>query len=154
MRRVLGFISGISVYTTPTTACGGLPPPMGEGKKENGRPPFLAAARSPCGSDCPPGSHSQPQPPFRCPTQGRPAWRIVSPLIFLTVSEPRANRALSVSRTKNEKDLDHPRPPCVKGAVSEADWGIVEIRRLCGFQQPLRPLRGHLPLHRGGLPGR
>ena len=33
------------------------------------------------------------------------------------------------------------RPPCVKGAVSEADWGI---------GNPSAPA-GHLPLHRGGL---
>ena len=33
------------------------------------------------------------------------------------------------------------RPPCVKGAVSEADWGI---------DNPSAPA-GHLPLHRGGM---
>ena len=35
------------------------------------------------------------------------------------------------------------RPPCVKGAGSEADWGIVP-------HSPSAP-PGHLPLHRGGF---
>ena len=37
------------------------------------------------------------------------------------------------------------RPPCVKGAVSEADWGIVAL-----LDNPSGALR-HLPLHKGGF---
>ena len=41
------------------------------------------------------------------------------------------------------------RPLCVKGAVSEADWGIV--KKDVVTIPPSRIAR-HLPLHKGGLP--
>ena len=41
------------------------------------------------------------------------------------------------------------RPPCVKGAVSEADWGIVQYRYITIPPSRLTPC--HLPLHKGGF---
>ena len=76
---------------------------------------------------------------------------------FFVKRKPRDSRVVGerltgeqkTSKKVSENDVCG-RLPCVKGAVSEADWGIV-LTWFSIFLQSLRLVPRHLPLHKGGL---